>query len=186
MPLMEPGSSWASTHGEKTSIPTTRIDLAKFGIGKLLSCERLTPNSSANCPVPSHLERILRASRTKSSSKDAACPWRIANRTFLESPKTAGPLILVRYWSVPCIRGRACAGTLDVKILRCLMKIRFVSAARPQLRGFSASGRTRLVDSIEVQLSHEPEVETRMKTLELRKASRPLADYASDLGSDSL
>jgi PHD/YefM family antitoxin component YafN of YafNO toxin-antitoxin module len=25
-----------------------------------------------------------------------------------------------------------------------------------------------------------------MKTLELRKASRPLADYASDLGSDSL
>src|SRR5260370_32871110 len=67
MPLTEPRSPWASTHGEKTSIPTTRIDLAKFGIGKLLSCERLTPNTSANCPVPSHLKRILRGSRTKSS-----------------------------------------------------------------------------------------------------------------------
>src|SRR3989442_15188483 len=84
MPLMEPRSPWASTHGEKTSIPKTRIDLAKFGIGKLLSCERLTPNTSANCPVPSHLERILRGSRTKSSSKDAACPWRIANRTLTD------------------------------------------------------------------------------------------------------
>src|SRR5882672_3626670 len=91
MPLMEPGSSWASTHGEKTSIPTTRIDLAKFGIGKLLSCERLTPNSSANCPVPSHLERILRASRTKSSSKDAACPFKVCRRSAAGDPHAVDP-----------------------------------------------------------------------------------------------
>src|SRR5207237_5061105 len=52
MPLIEPKSPWASTHGEKTSIPTIRIDLAEFGIGKLLSCGRLTSNTSANCPVP--------------------------------------------------------------------------------------------------------------------------------------
>src|SRR5437870_13359233 len=52
MPLMEPRSPWASTHGEKTSIPNIRIDLAEFGIGKLLSCGRLTSNTRANSPVP--------------------------------------------------------------------------------------------------------------------------------------
>src|SRR2546426_11458079 len=59
MPLMEPRSPWASTHGEKTSIPNIRIDLAEFGIGKLLSCGRLTSNTRANSPVPFLLGRNL-------------------------------------------------------------------------------------------------------------------------------
>src|SRR5207247_2221128 len=52
MPLMEPRSPWARTHGEKTSIPSIRIDLAEFDIGKLLSCGRLTSNTRANSLVP--------------------------------------------------------------------------------------------------------------------------------------
>src|SRR5438046_1632382 len=61
MPLMEPRSPWASTHGEKATIPNIRIDLAEFGIGKLLSCGRLTANTSANCPVTSPLGTNLYA-----------------------------------------------------------------------------------------------------------------------------
>src|SRR5437899_10813603 len=58
MPLMEPRSPWANTHGEKTSIPIIRIDLAEFGIGKLLSCGRFTSRS-----VPTGFLRIGRPHR---------------------------------------------------------------------------------------------------------------------------
>ena len=53
-------------------------------------------------------------------------------------------------------------------------EIQFVSSARRQLRGFSASERTRVVDSIDVQLSHEPEVETRNRK---RLRQNPIAPW---------
>src|SRR2546427_7010354 len=71
MPLMEPRSPWASTHGEKTSIPSIRIDLAEFGIGKLLSCGRLTSNTRANSPVPFLLGRNL--TRLQEQVKSKGC-----------------------------------------------------------------------------------------------------------------
>src|SRR2546422_8197050 len=39
MPSTEPRSLWASSHGEKASIPTMKREMAGFGIGKLLSAE---------------------------------------------------------------------------------------------------------------------------------------------------
>src|SRR5436190_11699997 len=75
MPLMEPRSPWASTHGEKTSIPSIRIDLAEFGIGKLLSCGRLTSNTRANSPVPfllgTNLTRLQEQVKLKGCSQCA-------------------------------------------------------------------------------------------------------------------
>src|SRR5439155_16973855 len=75
MPLMEPRSPWASTHGEKTGIPNRRIDLAEFGIGKLLSCGRLTSNTRANSPVPfllgTNLTRLQEQVKLKGCSQCA-------------------------------------------------------------------------------------------------------------------
>src|SRR3989454_2602155 len=48
---MEPRSPWASSHGERESIPTIKIELAGFGIGKLLSL-RNTTFTTANGPFP--------------------------------------------------------------------------------------------------------------------------------------
>src|SRR2546426_2879725 len=48
---MEPRSPWVSSHGERESIPTIKIELAGFGIGKLLSL-RNTTFTTANGPFP--------------------------------------------------------------------------------------------------------------------------------------
>src|SRR5436309_15115991 len=67
---MEPGSLWAGSHGEKASIPTTKIELAGFGIGKLLSAEHDLYDRESPFPVPTW-NASLRGASIKSSSKDA-------------------------------------------------------------------------------------------------------------------
>ncbi len=67
---MEPRSLWASSHGEKASIPTTKIELARFGIGTLLSAEHDLYDREWPFSVPAW-NASLRGASIKSSSKDA-------------------------------------------------------------------------------------------------------------------
>src|SRR5437762_9129405 len=69
-PSMEPRSPWASSHGERESIPTIKIELAGFGIGKLLSAEHDLYDREWPFSIPTW-NASLRGASIKSSSKDA-------------------------------------------------------------------------------------------------------------------
>jgi len=68
---MAPRSLWASSHGEKASIPNTKIEPARFSIGKLLSAEHDLYDREWPFSVPTS-NASLRGASIKSSSKAAA------------------------------------------------------------------------------------------------------------------